>query len=58
MEGLVMKYFVLSPYKDNEYGIASRKAIITYSRIIKEHNPTLSEDLQNWVASIKLGLCQ
>lgn len=49
MAGLQLKYFVLNPSKNNEFGEASREAMITYADSIKETEPELAEDLLNWV---------
>ena len=55
-EGLGMKYFVLSPLKNDKYGIASRAAIRRYATMIYLTNPALANDLQNWVETIETGL--
>jgi len=49
MEGLQMKYFVLSPNKDDAYGQASREALLSYASAIEGTNPTLTSDLRRWV---------
>ncbi len=54
-EGLVMKYFVLNPNKDDEYGEASRWAIRAYMRSIAPTNPLLAEDLRQWLEGIEIG---
>ncbi len=53
MAGLQLKYFVLTPTKDNEYGEASRQAIKTYAKEILNTNLELSEDLYNWIDEIQ-----
>ncbi len=53
MTGLQMKYFVLSPLKDNLYGGASRSALLLYATIIEPENPKLARDLQRWVEKIR-----
>jgi len=52
--GLTMKYFVLKPYGTDPYAIASRKAIMEYSRSINKTNKKLSDDLCRWVVNCKL----
>jgi len=37
--------FVLSPEKDDAYGKASRQALMTYARVIRETNPRLADDI-------------
>lgn len=54
VDGLVMKYFVLNPTKHDEYGIASRTAILTYAKSIEEINPYLAADLRNWIDDLGL----
>jgi len=49
MKGLQLKYFVLNPTKDDEYGEASRLAILAYANHIKTTNPDLARDLFIWV---------
>ena len=53
MTGLTMKYFVLSPNKQDEYGEASRRAMITYANSIRPTNPQLAQDLTAWVVRIE-----
>ncbi len=55
MNGLQMKYFVLNPTKDDDYGQASRIALRAYARAIKEENPELSNGLKSWVDTIELS---
>lgn len=52
-EGLVMKYFVLNPNKDDYYGEASRQAILTYAGVINHTNPVLARELRAWVEEIR-----
>ena len=49
MEGLQMKYFVVSPNKDDAYGQASREALLAYASAIEAENPHLCSDLRRWV---------
>ena len=51
-EGLVMKYFTLTPHKDDPYGHASRKALLAYADAIYGCNEQLATDLRSWVDSI------
>ena len=44
-EGLLMKYFVLSPRKRGPYGGASRAAIMAYSKAIRKENPIFADEL-------------
>ena len=50
MNGLIMKYFVLTPTKDDAYGHASRQAMRTYAKEIYTENPILSDDLFQWAS--------
>ena len=52
-DGIFMKYFVLNPWKEDEYGAASRAAIKEFARIIENENPKLCFDLKNWVIDIQ-----
>ena len=52
--GLKMKYFVLKPYGTDAYAIASRQAIMEYSRSIEKTNEQLATDLRVWVVDCKL----
>jgi len=55
-EGLVQKRsdsFVLSPTKDDQYGSASRTALLTYAKRIKRTNAALAADLVRWVRRIQ-----
>jgi len=49
MIGLIMKYFVLNPSKNDAYGYASRQAMRTYANIIRAENQELSDDLIKWI---------
>jgi len=51
--GKETKSFVLSPEKLDEYGAASRIAIISYYDAIKGTNPKLAIDLKKWIDSIE-----
>jgi len=53
MNGLMMKYFVLNPTKNDAYGKASRSAIFAYSVVIADKNPELAKDLRDWIARIE-----
>lgn len=53
MNGLLMKYFVLNPSKKDEYGRASRNAMLMYALTIKDTNKELATDLRQWVKSIE-----
>jgi len=55
MEGLQMKYFVLSPTKQSEYGSASCKALLAYAEEIEIVNEELAKDLRMWVYNIQHG---
>ena len=48
MNGLKLKYFVLNPTKDDEFGRASREAILAYAKSIENINRDLAEDLRHW----------
>ena len=50
--GLQLKYFVLSPTKQDAYGIASRKAMAAYAKAIHKENPELTEDLFAWLKTL------
>lgn len=52
-KGLFMKYFVLSPYKDDVYGRASRAAIHEYAAYIESENKELSDSLDEWMNKIE-----
>jgi hypothetical protein len=47
--GLVMKYFVLKPRGDDNYAIASRRALLAYADYIEIENHQLAADLRAWV---------
>lgn len=50
MNGLKMKYFVLNPTKDDNYGHASREALRAYAKAIDGENHELAEDLWKWAS--------
>ena len=52
MEGLQLRYFVLSPEKQGEYGQASRDAMVAYAATIRPINPELADDLIFWVGRV------
>jgi len=52
MDGLLMKYFVLNPTKDDEYGYASMNALSEYAFCIKDVNPQLSKDIGKWLSEL------
>lgn len=56
MTGLQMKYFVLNPNKDDEYGAASRLAMEEYAKHIKTTNPELHKDITWWVENVRQKL--
>lgn len=45
-----MKYFVLKPAGDDNYAIASRRAMQTYAKWIGDENPDLARELIAWIA--------
>lgn len=53
MNGLMMKYFVLTPHKDNAYGEASKRALKTYAASIFSENEDLAMDIVKWVAKLE-----
>jgi len=55
-DGLMMKYFVLQPHKNNAYGNASRSAIKQYADEIAFDNPELAKDLHSWVNDIESSI--
>ena len=50
MTGLQMKYFVLKPKGDDAYATASRGAMVRYALLIKDTNPELAAQLNEWAA--------
>ena len=50
-----MKYFVLNPTKNDNYGHASRQALRTYAKEITDENPELAEDLWKWANDIAIS---
>lgn len=55
-KGLQMKYFVLTPTKNNAFGFASRAALRHYADCIHPTDPVLAKDLDRWVDNIELTL--
>jgi len=53
---LKLKYFVLSPTKDDPYGEASRFALYEYAKAISHVDTKLSDDILEWLNSIQLKL--
>lgn len=47
-DGLKMKYFILKPEGDGPYAQASRAAMTIYAVSIKEENPVLAKELEDW----------
>ena len=47
--GLKLKYFVLKPKGRNAYAIASRRAMLEFSRAIASEDPVLAQGLRDWV---------
>jgi len=58
MDGLQLKYFVLNPTKDDEYGEASKLAILSYADSIKIINPDLARDLSSWVNKLNASVSE
>ena len=54
MVRLVMKYFVLNPSKQDDYGRASRKAMLAYAEEICKENSELSNDLIEWIKKLEV----
>jgi hypothetical protein len=52
--GLMMKYFVLNPNKQDIYGEASRKAMMKYAAVIADKNKEFAEEIRNWVIKIQV----
>ena len=53
MDGLKMKYFVLSPEsRDVNHSEASRMAIFAYAAAIRHANPTLANELRDWMVGL------
>lgn len=46
--GLQLKYFCLTPTKENAYGAASRKAMLAYADAIHDENLELAWELRRW----------
>jgi hypothetical protein len=55
-DGLKLKYFVLNPNKDDNYGMASREAIRAYAHMIDKTNPELANDLWLWLDDIDMEI--
>lgn len=51
--GLLLKYFVLSPAKQDPYGEASRTAARAYAAAIEATNPVLAAELVAWMNMIE-----
>ena len=51
-----MKYFILSPNKDDDYGKASRAAMLIYADYIAPHDGKLAKDLRAIVIKIETQL--
>lgn len=43
---------MLDPTKNDNYGLASREALLAYATHIESRNPKLAEDLRRWVGDI------
>ena len=54
-QGLLMKYFVLTPLKQSPYGEASRRACYAYADAIDQENPQLANELREWMRSLVPG---
>lgn len=53
MEGLMLKYFVLTPRSSNPaFAKASRAAMREYAVMIQIENPALAKDLLAWAADL------
>ena len=52
MTGLKMKYFVLKPSFEDEYGKASIDAMLCYADKIAPVDAALAADLREWVLSV------
>jgi hypothetical protein len=48
-DGLMMKYFVLKPNGNDAYAEASRAAMEVYADIIEDENPTMADNLRDWI---------
>lgn len=53
---LKLKYFVLSPTKDDPYGEASRRALKEYRDKIWSHDPELAADIAAWLIEIRKSI--
>lgn len=56
--GMYLKHFVLSPTKNDAYGVASRVAMIAYAEAVKEENPGLAYDLKMWEIGCKHNIAK
>lgn len=50
--------FVLSPEKDDAYGVASRWAMLEYAKEIEGVNPQLAKDMRSKVTEIRYKLLE
>jgi len=46
--GWRIKDFVLTPFKKNAHGLASRKALCAYAKAIEATDPELAGSLRSW----------
>ena len=53
MNELKMKYFVLNPNKNDEFGKASREAIKIYAAFIAENNGKFAGQLCLWIEKLE-----
>lgn len=52
-KGLLFKYFVLSPTKNDAHGVASREAVERYAESIEVTDPLLAQELTAWLDEIE-----
>ena len=52
-KGLAMKYFVLGPTKNDQYGKASRRAMAVYADTIRSENHALAADIDLWLEQVR-----
>ncbi len=50
--GLMLKYFVLNPNKQDAYGRASRIALRAYADEIETVNEQFRDDIYNWLDAL------
>ena len=50
IEKMAIENFVLTPRENNQYGRASRGAMMIYAELIAKENPDLSRELISWVS--------